>query len=237
MKRTVTIHQPDFMPWLGFFNKISKVDEFVILDHVTNNVKDSAFWGRRVKMMINKSPAWVSVPLVKIEGQTFIPIKGMLINQSSDRLNEQLKTISNSYRKAPYFEQVFHLVEHYFNSESNFLSKRNSDFITEVLKMLNIDVKVTYSSQINPRFQLNEMLIDILQKCNATHYRCGMGAKNYQKDELFFDNNITVVYNEYFPKPYIHFDEMNFCQGLSIIDALMNLGFEETSQLIFNEMI
>ena len=47
-----TIHQPDFMPWYGFFNKLSKVDVWVVLDHVENNPRNSSFWGKRVQILI-----------------------------------------------------------------------------------------------------------------------------------------------------------------------------------------
>lgn len=237
MKWSVAIHQPDFMPWIGFFNKISKVNEFVILDHVTNNVKDSAFWGRRVKILSNGKPDWLSIPLRKNKGETFIPITKMQINIESENMPRSLQLIQNNYQKYPHFSQVYYLVKEYFHHHSDYLSIRNTDFILEVLNRLQIDVKISYSSELNPKFKSNEMLIDILKKCNATHYRCGMGAKDYQNDELFIDNNITIEYNDYSPKPYYQFNSNEFIPGLSVIDVLMNLGFEETSSFLKQDKI
>lgn len=237
MKWRVAIHQPDFMPWIGFFNKISKVDEFVILDHVTNNVKDSAFWGRRVKMIISRKPNWLSVPLKKIKGETFIPINKMQINTESDNIIQSFHLIQSNFQNAPYFNQVFYLVERYFHHHSENLSIRNIDFIIEVLKKLHIEVKISYSSDLRPGCKSNEMLLDILNKCSATHYRCGMGAKEYQTDDLFIANNIKVEYNNYVPKAYKQFNTDEFVAGLSILDVLMNIGFESTSALLKQEQI
>ena len=77
MTKIVTIHQPDFMPWLGLFNKINNADELIVLDHVINNPKSPELWSRRVKMLIGGKDHWMSVTLKKDEQNTFIPINKM----------------------------------------------------------------------------------------------------------------------------------------------------------------
>jgi hypothetical protein len=76
------------------------------------------------------------------------------------------------------------------------------------------------------------MLIDLLKKRSATTYLCGNGAGTYQKDELYNQQNIMVKYNNFNHPVYKQFNSTEFLKGLSIIDALMNLGFEATASLV-----
>ena len=228
----VTIHQPDFLPWLGLFNKINKADHFIILDHVLNNPKAADFYCRRVKMLIGGKEHWMSVTLKKDPDNLFIPINTMELQMDDTSTKKFLQSVDLNYRKAPFFSEVFSLVNDYFYLPTNNLSKKNCWFIIEVMKKLNINTTITYSSDLNPQFTSNEMLIDLLQKSIATTYLCGSGAMSYQNDDLYLKNNIKVEYNNFVHPIYNQFNSKQFLKGLSIIDALMNLGFEETSKLI-----
>ena len=84
-KIVVSIHQPDFMPWLGLFKKLSKSDIFILLDHTINNVKDSNSWLRRVKIIVNGIPFWYSINLHKEKNKSFIPINKFQNSSSSLR--------------------------------------------------------------------------------------------------------------------------------------------------------
>lgn len=220
------------MPWLGLFNKINKADEFIILDHTINNPKSPEFWCRRVKMLIGGKEHWMSVSLKKNENSLFIPINEMELQMDERTIKKFLQSVELNYKKLPYFKDVFYLVEEYFNIQSQKVSVKNSWFITEVMKKINITTNVVYSSNLNPQFSSNEMLIDLLEKRNATTYLCGAGAGGYQKDELYFAKNINVVYNSFVHPTYTQFNTKEFVKGLSIIDAIMNLGFEQTEKLV-----
>jgi hypothetical protein len=228
----ITIHQPDFMPWLGLFNKINKADKFIILNHVVNNPKSPEFYCRRVKMLIGGKEHWMSVSLKKDEHNLFIPINEMKLQMDEKAIKNFLQSVEINYKRATYFKDVFYLVDDYFKLPTNNMSTNNSWFITEVMKKLNICTTIEYSSNLNPQFSSNEMLIDLLEKTKATTYLCGGGAGGYQKDELYLAKNIKVVYNSLVHNTYKQFNSTEFIKGLSIIDALMNLGFEQTEELV-----
>ncbi|HTA62686.1 MAG TPA: WbqC family protein [Bacteroidia bacterium] len=232
MQKIVTIHQPDFMPWLGLFNKINKADEFIILDHVVNNPKSAEFWCRRVKMLIGGKEKWMSVSLKKDEQHLFIPINKMEISMDEKTNKKFIQSVELNYKKAPYFKDVFYLIENYFSLPTVNLAQKNVWFIKEVMSKLNIDTLVSLSSEMEPRFSSNELLIDLLKKCGATVYLCGAGAGAYQKDELYIEQNIEVIYNNFNHPIYKQFNSTEFVKGLSIIDVLMNLGFEGTFKLL-----
>lgn len=232
--KKVTIHQPDFMPWLGFFNKVKKADLFVVLDHTENNPRDSNFWGRRVTILSNKKELWYSIPLVKPEkGIVALPINEMQINLTNEKeINKRVQQIKQSYSKHEYFKEVFPLVEKYFSEESASLKKRNMAFITEVMRNLDIDTEVVYSSDLDCKEKSTELLVEILKKVDGEVYLCGGGASGYQDDQLFEENNIALEYNNFNHPIYTQKKSESFVKGLSIIDALMNLGFEGVKEIL-----
>jgi hypothetical protein len=222
-----TIHQPDFMPWFGFFNKIAKADLWIVLDHVTNNPRDAAFWGRRVRILVNGQPTWLSITLNKPKetGVIGIPICDMTINLSDCRIMEKcLKTVQMAYARTPYFAQHWHLVEAYFLDKDASLSKRNMQFIESVMQILSITTPTIRSSSLGVTTKSNQLLIDLLAKVGADTYLCGGGAQGYQQDDLFKENGIRLEYNLFQHPVYAQRKATPFVPGLSILDALFYAG-------------
>lgn len=230
----VTIHQPDFMPWLGFFNKINNADVLVVLDHTENNPRDSAFWGKRVKILINGKENWFSIPLNKPQkGVIGIPIKEMTINLNLKKeIEKKILSIKQNYSKHDYFDEIFPLVESYFNNKSDFLLDRNMEFILNVMKGLSINTKIVYSSNLSCHQKSTELLIEIIKKIEGDTYLCGGGASGYQNDDLFKNNDIILEYNNFTSPKYEQMKSSNFVTGLSIIDPLMNIGFNGVKEIL-----
>jgi hypothetical protein len=237
MRKIITIHQPDFMPWLGLFNKINNADELIVLDHVVNNPKTAHFYCRRVKMMIGGTENWVSVNLKKDPDNLFIPINKMEFNDADKTQFQKLeKTVVLNYKNAPFFKDVFYLVEQYCSSPSAKLVDRNMDFIKEVMKRLEIGTNLVYSSELNVQSKSTSMLVELIKQREGTAYLCGMGASSYQEDELFEKDGIELKYNNFSHPVYTQFNSAEFKNGLSILDALMNMGFDRVTELIRNKV-
>jgi hypothetical protein len=129
MNKTITIHQPDFMPWLGFFNKVNNANELIVLDHVTNNPKAAELWCRRVKMLIGGKEHWMSITIKKGDSSRFIPINNMEINMDNKTVKKFIHSVELNFKRAPFFSEVFYLIDGYFNSNSINLVKKNMWFI------------------------------------------------------------------------------------------------------------
>ncbi len=228
----VTIHQPDFMPWYGLFQKIAAADTWIVLDHTENNPRDAAFWGRRVKILNNGEGHWFSVTLNKApKGVVTMPISDMTLNLTNRKLfDKNIRTIQQAYAKTPFFRDYFYLVEQYFSHESDNLMVRNMQFITDVLAQLNIDTRVVYSSSLEVTKVSTELLVDMLKKVDATTYLCGNGADGYQKNELFAQAKIELMYNEVRHPSYTQIRCEKFVGGLSILDGLFYLGAEQVAK-------
>ncbi len=225
-----TIHQPDFMPWYGFFNKLSKVDVWVVLDHVENNPRNSSFWGKRVQVLINGQPYWLSIPLEKPKekGRIGIPIKDMAININEEKLiSKTRRTLEESYKKTPNFNDYRFLIDDYFDNQDKSLINRNMSFIKQALQILGIKLEIVYSSSLNLESSSTTLLVDILKKLPSEHYLSGAGAEGYQDDELFKKNNILVEKNNFIQPEYRQYKANKFFPGLSILDMLFCMPIDD----------
>ena len=226
----MTIHQPDFMPWLGFFHKIAMADLWIVLDHVKNNPRDAAFWCRRVRVLSSGTPIWVSVPLQKRPhcNAAGIPINEMLVARSLDRNMRKCKdTILQSYARSPYFREITSHVEEYFVTTEESLVRCNMSFVTQVMRLLGINTQIVYSSSLNPQGVSNGMLLDLLLKVGANSYLCGNGAEGYQVDNTFTSNGLQVRKNQFLHPTYNQGGNGGFTAGLSVIDAIAWSGSQD----------
>ena len=228
--KIVTIHQPNFMPWLGFFSKIEHSDIYIVLDHVANKYNEQS-WFRRVKLANKSGDFWFSVSVKKPINSSHIPINKMTVNTNIN-YTKLLKTIKQIYSKTPYFNLIYPIVEKWFLSDTDKLSERNIIFIKDIINLLNIKTEIITSSNLNCIYKSNEMLIEILKKQNSNIYLSGNGAEDYQEDDLFQKNGIKIVYSKFKIKPYRQINTNSFIGGLSIIDPLMNIGPKETKKLL-----
>ncbi|MDA7531534.1 WbqC family protein [Akkermansiaceae bacterium] len=218
------------MPWLGFFKKVLNSDIFCVLDHVVNNPRDSAFWCRRVRILLDGKEHWLSIPIQKEKGVLVKPINTMVLGDNK----KALKQIYSAYAKLDYYDDYKYLVEDYFNSDVSSLVKRNMNFIEDVLNLLEYDGKLVYSSCIvDSKLASNNMLVKIVKELGGDTYLAGDGAKGYQDNKIFSSNNVQVIYNNFNGLEYKQAGDKNFVGGLSVIDALFNIGVTRTKELIY----
>ncbi len=235
MSGIATIHQPDFLPWFGLFNKIAKSDLWIVLDHVKNNPRQSAFWGRRVRVLVNGNPTWLSVPLTRPpqSGVIGVPIREMRFNEAEQKhLARCLKTVKIAYAKAKYFRQYIGLVEQYFEDSEPLLIYRNMRFIRAVMDILGMHAEIVESSSFNIRSHSTQLLVDLLIRVGAQKYLCGNGAAGYQDNEMFATNGIDLIHNTFRHPVYPQLRTTTFIPGLSIIDALFNVPTEQLADWV-----
>jgi hypothetical protein len=169
----VTIHQPNFMPWYPFFQKIQQADIFVLLGHC--QFEKNGYQNR-----FNINDRWNTMSVKK--GLEFIN-KKQYIDSKKD-----WERIKNSMPKYKY------ILSEMDNLISDNLYQTNSSIIRYLVKKLNIDTVIVddYETQLTSTHRL----VDICKRHGATTYLAGQGGKDYLNDELFINENIQVVYQE-----------------------------------------
>jgi len=225
----VSIHQPHFLPWLNYFNKVALADVFIWLDDVQYRRR---YFQNRAKIKSQNTDIWITVPIKKPD--YLAEIKAIEIQKEA--LPKMLVTLESLYKKTPFFTDFFNDIKNIFLKKHTLLSDLNYDLFMYLIKVLDVKTKIVKSSDIplNNITNPNERLLKLCQHFEATQYIAGKGGKNYMDLDLFKQNNIEILWQK-FPNQNIEYEQINgsFIHGLSIIDVLFNTGVEKTKQLIY----
>lgn len=193
MDKIISIHQPDFLPWLGFFEKIARSNTFVILDDVQYLRRG---FHNRDKILVNENVQWVSVPTIN-KGKYKMLIKDVEIDNSTGWKKKFLKTIIYNYKKKKNFELYFPEFEKIFNLNHKFLIDLNISLINFFLKKFNIEnKKIIFSSSMSINSKKSEKILNIVKELNGSKYITGLGSKNYLEIEIFKKNNIDILWQD-----------------------------------------
>lgn len=229
--RVVAIHQPTFLPWLGYFDKIARSDAFILMDDA-QFPKKGGTWSNRVWMLVNKQAAWVTMPIVRAYHGTRL-ICEMKINNRTSWRAKVLKTIQMNYARVPFFEEVFPFLTELVNNPTDSLADYNIAAIQALVSALGLDLsKLIPGSTLDVEGEATDLLIVMTEVVGGTAYLCGGGAAGYQEDEKFAKAGIELIYQNFKHPVYPQMNASEFIPGLSIIDVLMNLGFEATNALL-----
>src|SRR3972149_7751977 len=106
--KIVAIHQPNFFPWLGYFDKIVKSDIFILLDNV-QFPKTGGIWTNRVKIMVGKTADWITVPIIRSYHGLKL-VSEIEINDTTLWRKKMLATIESNYKKTKYFQQIYPVI-------------------------------------------------------------------------------------------------------------------------------
>ena len=218
---TVGIHQPNFFPWLGYFNKITKSDIFIFLDSV--QYPKSSSWGNRVKFLIAGEAKWVTIPLNRQFTGTK-KINDMQFDQEFNWRSKIIKNISFNYKNHPYFKTYEGLIYDLTNFRSNNLSEFNINLIKRLIKILDINnTKFYKSSSFNLDSSSNQLLVELINKVGGNIYLSGGGDSSYLNQSYFLKNKIFVKKQNYYHPIYEQYKNKSFEKGLSIFDAIFNV--------------
>lgn len=231
MSKTVVIHQPDFMPYLGFFHRFLNADMWVILDSVQFVTGTSRSWTNRDKIKTPSGEKWITVAVQKAPKDTMI--NEILLSENVDWRNGNLNMLKENYRKAPFFDEIFPYLESLYGLDCKKMADFNIKSVEMLLKLFDINIERGLSSSLNTVGKSNELLVDILKKVGATTYLSGVGARAYYDPKPFEDAGIKVVWQD-FKHPIYPQLHGEFIPYLSSIDILFNCGIARSREIIRN---
>lgn len=210
------IMQPYFFPYIGYFQLIKSVDLFIVYDNIKYTKKG---WINRNRFLLNGRDAIFSVPLKK--DSDYLDVKDRMISSDFNK-NKFLNQLREAYKQAPYFSQVFPIVEKViFNNEPN-LFKFIHNSLIEICSYLKIDTKILVSSdiQIDHSLQCQEKVIALCAKTEANVYINASGGIALYTKEDFLSEGIILKFIKPQPFEYKQFGNQ-FVPWLSIIDVMM----------------
>lgn len=223
------IHQPEYLPWLGFFDKLARTDVFVIYDDV--QFEKNGFQNRN-KILTAHGWKWLSVPVVHNYPELIKDVKISGTDWKKDHLNK----ILFSYKKAPYFEKYYPLIEEAISADHELLIDLNLHIIRNISDALGIKVKMIRSSELSYEGnEKNEKLISICKSVDSDTYLVGSGGRAYTDENMFSNAGIRLLWHDYVHPTYKQQFEA-FQPQMSTLDLLFNAGMESKS-VIFNGSI
>lgn len=218
----ITIHQPEFIPWIGFFDRIVRADIFVVLDHV--QYQKNGFINRN-RIKNNTSWNWITIPIN--QKMHHKPIQTVEIQNGLKWQEKQFKSILLNYSKARFFKKYYSFLEKIYKREWQTIADLDWHVITELIKIMGIRSKIYKSSTLDIKGESNDMIINICKRFGADTYLSGIGAKNYMDLKKFENSDIEIKFQKYIHPVYrqLH-PKSGFIPNLSIIDLLLNNGDE-----------
>jgi hypothetical protein len=227
MSRSIGIHQPNYIPWLGYFYKIYQSDIFIFLDDVqfSNEGMQNYHY-----IKTPQGPFRLKIPVNSKFGDNINEIK------PRDELGwkkKHLKTLEMNYKKARHFEEVFHDFSSLLQNDFIDLSHLDISIIKHICKKFGIETEFMNASQLELNSKREEKVLDICSSLRGDVYYSGTGAKAYQKEEHFNQRGIELKYSSFKPFEYPQLWG-DFQSNVSVIDYLMNCGYN-WEQVIENQ--
>jgi RimJ/RimL family protein N-acetyltransferase len=225
--RTVAIHQPNFFPWLGFFDKLRRCDAFVLLDTVAFS---KGSWTNRSQVLVGGRKHWLTAPVRRSGiGE---PIRDVLIDDGRDWRAKMVRTLRENYARAPAFAAAMPLVEQLIGCPSERLADYNELAIRRLVKELGLThTTVVRASDLPVVGSATGLLVGLVRALSGTAYLAGGGAGGYQEDELFAASGIDLIRQNFEPPVYPQ-PVAEPVVGLSVIDALLQCGADGVSALL-----
>ena len=225
--------QPTYLPWLGYFDLIANSKDFIFLDNVKFN---KSSYHHQNKILGANGVISLSVPTHTFRGRMNTLINEVEIDDSKKWRNKHLTSIKQSYGKAPYYDNIYPHIQSIISSDIKNLSEMNIELIKLFSSMLSLDTNFYTASQME---NLTEDKVQALanfcqlQQCNS--YYSPAGSLNYLdtavSKKIFQSANITIYFQQFELSNYLQ-KQKDFVPFMSILDALMYCGAEETRNII-----
>ena len=221
MTRVVAIHQPNFLPWLGFFDKLARADVFVLLDSVQFPRSGHGEWMNRVRVLVQGEARWATVPIRRRGVQTIAEVE---LDDSQPWRRRLLRTIESSYARASFFDETYPLVRAIVEHDAPLLADYNEHGVRALALALGLTrAELVRSSTLDVGGTGSDLLAEVTRAVGGTAYLSGGGADEYQREESYRDRGVELEYQR-FEHPQYAQGGSTFTPGLSVVDALMHCG-------------
>lgn len=224
----VGVMQPYFFPYIGYWQLMNAVDRYVIYDDV-NYINRG--WINRNRILFGGQPKYFNLPLLGASQNKLI--NQIFVNNDEKLINRNASIIREAYKKAPYFSDVYPLIEEVLNCKKRTIAEYIKYSFEIVCKYIGIDTTLIMSSSLDKNCQLKgqSKILDICSVLGATHYYNAIGGQELYDYNEFLKNGIELRFLETNDMKYKQFGN-EFYSNLSIIDVMMFNSKEEISQML-----
>ena len=227
----LSAHQPQYIPWIGYFDKLQKSDCFVFLDQV--QYKDREYQNRN-KIRTKDGWMWLTVPVAS-KGKGRQRICDISIDNGFPWARQHLKSLKTCYGRSKFFQNFHPFFEKIYSRNWQKLVDLNLEIIRYLLKELSISQDLYFESDLRIVHKKTERIIEICRKIKADTYLSGIGAKAYIEEEKFVQAGIKLTYQNFVHPVYCQqfsAKDNDFIPNLSILDLLFNVGTDKAKEIL-----
>lgn len=219
--------QPYFFPYIGYWQLINSVDKYIIYDDV-NYIKGG--WINRNRILINDKPSFVNLKMNGASQNKLI--KEVQVSNDNQWKNKLLKTIEHCYKKAPFFDRAFSIIEEIIHNDEEILSLYLENLIRKVAVYLEIETEIILSSTIKKDNDLKgqDKILHICKILGAKEYYNAIGGVGLYSPGEFEANGIKLRFLKTQAIEYKQFNK--FEPNLSIIDVMMFNSKEDIKKML-----
>jgi hypothetical protein len=222
----VSVHQPQYLPWTGYMDKVDLADSFVLLDTVQFKKGE---WQNRNRFKTAQGPQWITVPVVHEFGQLLQDVAIDPRQHSWARKHGQ--ALKTHYGSTPYFEWVSERLGPVWEESWDHLSPLNRATLEVFMDLMGIETPLSWASGLDrtPEHP-DERLISICRQLGADTYLAGAGGPDYMEMDRWKEAGIEVIIHDFIHPLYDQpFGE--FIPAMSAVDLLCNCGPDSLSLL------
>jgi WbqC-like protein family len=217
----VSVHQPNFAPWLGFFDKMVHSDVMVLLDSV-QFIKRS--YQNRARIKGVDGPQWLTIPVIS-KGRYHQLTQDVEIDESRAWRSVHLRTLQSVLAKAPHRDEVLDFLDPvYAKEELHNLADFNSVLIRGVVDRLGITTRLVMASDLDSPGSSSRLMLNLTKAVGGDTYLSGPTGRNYLDPQMITDAGVELRFHAFEPFEYPQ-QFGAFEPGLSCLDYFANVGF------------
>ena len=228
----VSISQPAYLPWIGYFHRIAKSDVAIVLDNVRLERSSKTRFTNRNKIKTSEGWTWLTVP-VKTAGLGQPMICNVELDTQQKWANKHCRSITQSYSQTPHFAAHRNWLEDFYSQPWTHLAPMLSTSLVYLLDVIGIETPLLFSSNMEVGGQKSELILNICKQAGATTYLSGPFGRDYLAAEAFEAAGINIEFDDYKHPVYPQM-HAGFQPYMSVIDLLFNCG-DASLRLLRNE--
>jgi hypothetical protein len=213
-------HQPNYLPYLGFFDKMRRVDIFIIEDNV--QFERQGFTNRN-RILTSDGVRWLSVPIEHANKPLLINEVKIANKGEPNWGRKHWLTLKHGYCKAPYWNEFSGFFEETYEREWDLLIDLNMHLIKGIMGFLKIDKPLVLSSSLHAQGKKTDLIVAQCKELGADMQLAGNGCKGYIEKELFEQQGIALKFQD-FSHPIYPQSSGEFVPNLSVVDYLFCTG-------------
>lgn len=227
-----TIHQPEHLPWLGYFHKMALADCYIYLDSTQYRHQ---YYQNRNRIIGVQAPLWVTVPVQK-RCERYGPINELFVDNSHPWRKKYWRSIEYNYQRHPYFEAYAPEVREIIEAPGDRLVDLNYQLIDFFRRALGITTPLMRASEFKAEGFKTDLIHDLCLKVGATVYLSGPSGRDYLDEAPLRASGLDVWYHDFYHPVYEQRGDKPFQSHLAALDLLMNHGPASRRILLLDEI-